>query len=351
MDEFKQNNKEIIMFTSNTYLMSVMADAHRDDLLQEAVAHRTTLNLQKEQKRMNDNGFLADATMVTWRRHWQQLLVGVGLATALLLGGCQPMVMPPTPDAQTATIPAAAVVTIKTSDYAFAAPTEINGGWVRIVQENVGQEPHHVQLARLNEGVTAEQFQAALQEGPNGALALVTLAGGPGVVDPMGSSAVTLYLEPGQYLLLCFVPDAHGMPHLAHGMIAPLTVGETVVAAEPVAQKEVRMVDFSYVLPSPIVAGEQTWKISDEGEQPHEMMLIKLADGKTMADVQQWMMQPAGAPPFANVGGLQGIAHGAAAYVHLNLEPGNYVALCHIPDSASGKEHMELGMVIPFQVE
>ncbi len=339
------------MFTPNTYLMNVMADAHRDDLLQEAQARRIALQLQKEQRQMNSRRLLTETTTITWRRRWQQLLVGTGLAATLLLNGCQPMVVPPTPVVQTEVAPAAAILTIKTSDYAFEAPTEINGGWVRIVQENVGQEPHHVQLARLNEGVTAEQFQAALQAGPNGALALVTLAGGPGVVDPAGRAAVTVYLEPGQYFLLCFVPDAMGMPHLAHGMIAPLTVGEIVAAAEPVAQAEVKFVDFSYVLPSPIVAGEQTWRIVDDGEQPHEMMLIKLAAGKTMADVQQWMMQPAGAPPFANVGGMQGIAHSATAYLHLNLEPGNYVALCHIPDPASGKEHMELGMVMPFQVE
>jgi hypothetical protein len=339
------------MFTPNSYLMNVMADAHREDLLQEAAARRAVLNLQKEQKQMNRNDGVIDTTALTWRRRWQQLLVGAGLATALLLSGCQPITAPSAPAAQTAALSTAPVVTVTTSDYAFEAPTEINGGWVRLVQENVGQEPHHVQLARLNEGVTVEQFQAALQAGPNGALALVTLAGGPGVVDPQGHAEVTIYLEPGQYFLLCFVPDATGMPHLAHGMIAPLTVGEVVVAEEPVADAEVQLLDFSFILPPLLTAGEQTWKIVDEGEQPHEMMLIKLAAGTTMDDVQHWMMHPEGAPPFANVGGMQGIAHGAAAYLHLDLAPGNYVALCHIPDPASGKEHMELGMVMPFQVE
>lgn len=72
------------MFTSNTYLMNVMADAHRDDLLQEAATRRATLTLQKEQKRMNDSNVYPDVMMVTWRRRWQQLLVGAGLATALL---------------------------------------------------------------------------------------------------------------------------------------------------------------------------------------------------------------------------------------------------------------------------
>jgi hypothetical protein len=299
---------------------------------------------------MNFDTMIPENATLTLRRRWQQLLVGTGLIVALLLSACQPITAPANTATTVAETAAATVLTIKSSDYAFETPAAINGGWVRVVQENVGQEPHHVQLARLNDGVTVEQFQAALQEGPLAAMALITLTGGPGVVDPAGRGEVTMYLEPGQYFLLCFVPDAHGMPHLAHGMIAPLTVGAIVDAAEPVAQAEVKFLDFSYVLPATITAGEQTWKIVDDGEQPHEMMLIKLAEGKTMEDVHHWMMHPEGAPPYANVGGMQGIAHGATAYLHLNLEPGNYVALCHIPDPASGKAHMELGMVTPFQV-
>lgn len=109
--------------------------------------------------------------------------------------------------------------------------------------------------------------------------------------------------------------------------------------------------DFSFTLPSEIKAGVQTWKIVDAGEQPHEMNLIKLADGKTMEDVAHWMHAPEGAPPFANVGGMQGIDPNEAAYLHLDLEPRDYVAICHIPDPASGKPHDALGMVLPFTVK
>jgi len=152
-------------------------------------------------------------------------------------------------------------------------------------------------------------------------------------------------------MLLSMIPDAQGVPYLAHGMVTPMEVTAVVDTAEPVADGEVKLLDFAFVLPPEIKAGEQTWKIVDEGQQAHEMQLIKLAEGKTMDDVQHWMHQPEGAPPFANVGGIQGIDAGETAYLHLNLTPGNYVALCHIPDTESMKEHMELGMVLPFIVE
>ena len=244
-------------------------------------------------------------------------------------------------------------ITIKAHDYSFEAPAQIEAGLVSITLENEGQEPHHVQLARLNDDVTMEQFQAMLQQGPEAALPLVTLDGGPGVLPSGKSQQVTVELTPGHYVLLCFVPSPDGVPHLAKGMITPLEVvagAEERQVSEPKADGTVRMLDFSFVLPSEIKAGPQVWEVTNEGQQPHEIALIKLAEGKTMVDVQAFMHSPAGAPPFEDAGGLQGIDSGETAWVNLDLQPGNYAALCHIPDPASGRAHEELGMVLPFAV-
>ena len=246
-----------------------------------------------------------------------------------------------------------ALLEIIATDHHFALPQQITAGMVTIRLKNEGQEPHHAQFARLNDSVTMEQFTTALQEEPLTALALVTFTGGPGVVDPNGEQTVTVELAPGQYVLLCFVPGADGVPHLAKGMIATLEVvaGDGAVTQPPQADAEVKLIDFSFVLPQELRAGQQVWKVTVDGKQPHEIMLLKLAAGKSMTDVTHWMHQPEGAPPFANVGGLQGIMPGATGYLHLDLTPGNYVALCHIPDVQSGKEHAELGMVMPFTVQ
>ena len=67
--------------------------------------------------------------------------------------------------------------------------------------------------------------------------------------------------------------------------------------------------------------------------------------------VQHGMDTPAGVPPFTNAGGIQGIDPSATAYLHLDLTPGNYVAIRHIPDPASGNEHAVLGTVIPFTIK
>jgi hypothetical protein len=276
---------------------------------------------------------------------WQRAVAGAALSVVLLLGGCQ---------AQAATQPAAIpTITITAKDHSFELPQQVEAGLVTIEFENQGQEVHHAQLLQLNDGVTVEQFGAALQEGPAAALALVTPAGGPGPVQPGGEQRVTVELEPGPHVLICIVPGADGVPHIAKGMMAQLQVVESKAAAvqAPQVDGEATLLDFSFTLPETIRAGKQTWKISDQGEQPHELILVKLAEGKTIADVQQWMHQPAGAPPFIFAGGMQAIDAGESAYLHLNLAPGNYVAICYLPDPASGQEHAALGMVMPFTVE
>jgi uncharacterized cupredoxin-like copper-binding protein len=272
------------------------------------------------------------------------------LVMALILSGC---VAAASSQATTgAPIPE---ITIQAADYSFEAPAQIEAGPVKINLVNNGQEPHHAQIVRLNDGVTPEQLQTALQEDPVAALALAIAVGGPGVIDPGLSSQVTLELSPGQYVLLCFVPGHDGVPHLAKGMVRPIEVVardeyDHATAPQQVADMTVKLRDFNFPLPSRIKAGPQVWQIFNEGSQLHEIMLIKLAEGKTLEDVQAFMQSPHGAPPFASVGGFQAIHPGETGWLNLDLTPGEYVALCYVPDE-NGKAHIEHGMVLPFTVK
>jgi uncharacterized cupredoxin-like copper-binding protein len=279
-------------------------------------------------------------------QHFKFIFAVLLLLLAAMVTGCTITASPAVPGT-------GATLNIIARDHSYEMPGQIGSGWITISMSNEGQEAHHAQLVRLNDGVTPEQFQAALQQAPDSVLSLVTLAGGPGVIDPGGSQTTTTFLDPGTYLLICVLPDAQGVPHIAQGMIAPLQVvaadGET--AAEPVADAEVRMIDFSFTFPAMVYPGEQIWKVIAESQQPHELLLIRLNDGATLEEAQAWFHQPAGPPPFSNAGGLQGIDAGEVGYLHLNLQPGTYVALCHIPDPGSGKAHLELGMMVPFTVQ
>lgn len=264
-------------------------------------------------------------------------------AAVLTLAACQA--------APAAMSPAAQTIMLKGSDFAFQGPAEVQSGWVTVNFSNVGQEAHHAQFAKLNDGVTPQQIQDALKQSEQAALALVTLVGGPSVIDPNGNGSVTLNLAPGQYMLLCFLPGADGVPHLAKGMVAPLTVkgAGASTAAEPKSDVTVNMADFHYTMPAEVKAGKQVWKIINDGPQPHEIVVLKLEDGKTPDDVFAFFAKPEGKPPFVSIGGMQGMNKGAApAFINFDLPAGTYVALCNIPDAKTGKAHSALGMVMAF---
>ena len=275
------------------------------------------------------------------------LIGATALVATLLLSACAAQ---PAAPAAPAVPPA---VTFKGADFSFEGPESIPAGLITINFQNIGKEWHHAQLARLNDGVTMEQLDEAMKKNSNAALGMVNLVGGVGALDPNGSGSVTLKLQEGQYLLLCFIPSADGVPHLAKGMIRPLTVkGAGATAAEPKADVTVNMADFHFTMPAEVKAGKQVWKVNNDGPQPHEIALVRLAEGKTLDDIYAWYAKPEGPQPFNMVGGMQGMNAGVpAAFINLDLQPGNYVAVCDIPDPASGKPHSELGMVMPFTVK
>jgi uncharacterized cupredoxin-like copper-binding protein len=245
-------------------------------------------------------------------------------------------------------------IVIKGHDFAFSGPDQIEAGLVGITLENDGHEPHQANIGRLADGKTIDDFTAALKQGEGPALAMLDFVGGPNTVDPGASQRVVISLAEGNYLLLCFVPSPDGAPHIAKGMIKPVKVVARAgqgAQAEPLAAAEARLKDFMVMLPAEIKAGKQTWKVVNDGPEPHEMTLIKLAEGKTLDDIKAFMQKPDGPPPFADAGGIGALAAGKSGWLDANLTPGNYVALCFIPSPAhSGKAHFELGMVSPFTV-
>ena len=244
-------------------------------------------------------------------------------------------------------------ITITTVDHSFSAPAQVPAGLVAVTIKNEGHEPHHVQLVRLKDGVTPDQFGQTMQEDFEKALEMVNWVGGPSIVDHGGASTVTLDLDPGTHMLLCFVPNPQGVPHVALGIVGVMQVvpSDEDEATEPEANLTVDLLDFSYAFSESIEAGKQTWEVVNDGKEIHEISLIRVNDDKTMEDVEHFMHAMQGPPPFAFAGGMQAIDPGSSGWLHLDLTPGNYVAICHIPDAKSGQTHAMLGMVMPFVVE
>ncbi|NWG05425.1 MAG: hypothetical protein HXY35_01930 [Chloroflexi bacterium] len=252
---------------------------------------------------------------------------------------------------------AAALLEIKVdaADYSYTAPETVTAGWVRVILTNTGTEPHHVQFLRLNDGVTVQQFEEALKQGEGPALALVKQVGGVGAVHPSGTASAVINLTAGEYVILCFIPSpSDGVGHHAKGMIKPLTVEAGAGAAsEPQADLSVNLKDFTFDMPASLPAGKTIIQITNEGPEPHEFNILRLEGSKTVADVLAFLSGEAGGPPpFAPVGGMNGLDVGLSGYAELDLTPGNYLAICNIPSpKGNGAPHFMLGMVKEFTVK
>ena len=238
------------------------------------------------------------------------------------------------------------------SEYAYSAPETLPSGWVTVRMTNHGQEPHHGQLLRLEDGVTFEAFMEALQREGEAALRLTALVGGPALIDPHRTDEVTLDPRPGTYVLACFVPSPDGTPHLARGMLKRLevTAADRSAAAPPAARGTFTLRDFSFEVPATLRAGRAAYKVENAGPQAHELVVVKLTGDAAVESVGAWYKAPAGPPPFEAVGGINGLGPGRAGYATLDLQPGRYAAICVIPDAASGVPHLHLGMVKGFTV-
>lgn len=114
-------------------------------------------------------------------------------------------------------------VTIQMSDYNWSISAPLTAGKHVIRMENLAQQSHEMFLVKLDEGKTKDDF---LQWGATykGAVPGKALGG----VSGQQAGEVTFLpveLSAGNYLLVCFVPDAKdGKPHLAHGMIKELSI-------------------------------------------------------------------------------------------------------------------------------
>jgi hypothetical protein len=250
-------------------------------------------------------------------------------------------------------------VRIEASDFAFDAPASIPAGLTTLTIDNVGAEPHQAGLFRLADGKTPDDLLAALPAGFGAALEDGELLGGPNGASAGESASVDQVLEPGSYVLACLIPSvSDGVPHIVKGMMAPLEITESDASADlPDAETTLTLEDFNF---SPSnddeFDGQGTIEIVNDGSQPHEAVVGFLPDGTTVDDFITFGVAPPFQPlppqPYVDIGGITATKPGERSVIDLDLEPGNYVLACFLPNLDNEmSNHIAEGMVFPFTVE
>jgi uncharacterized cupredoxin-like copper-binding protein len=245
------------------------------------------------------------------------------------------------------------VVIVHAKEFAFIAPARIAAGTTTFRLVNDGKEVHQVSILELTDGKTLADYAAAIRANQPTPWAIG--AGGPNAARPGQTIAATVTLEPGNYIFVCWVPSpGDTVPHMMKGMMhsltvtAPSGVTQAGVSMEPAPEPDVRLEVFEYgfKFSKPLTAGRHTIQVANVGTQDHEAVMMKLAPGKTMKDVDAWFesLQKT-PPPLEAMPGMAGLGKGRTGTFTTTLTPGRYAVACFIPDVKDGKPHAMHGMV------
>lgn len=275
------------------------------------------------------------------------------------------------------------VMEVTAVDQTFQAPDSIQAGWVTFRFRNRSEMTHFALVERLPKGVgVAEQqaqvapvFQAGLEllnaGKPDEAMkkfaespawfAQVQFLGGPGFLGPGRTEETTVRLEPGTYMLECYVKTV-GVFHSynpapgQYGMVHQFEVTGSSAAPEPEADVNVNISsDRGIETAGDVGAGRHTVTVHFKDQKPygnfvgHDVHLVRLEGNTDLDELATWMdwTQPTGLEvpaPATFLGGVNEMPVGNTGYFTVDLEPGQYAWIAEVP------KPMEKGMLKSFTV-
>ena len=194
-------------------------------------------------------------------------------------------------------------LTVTEVDYGYELEGEPEAGTVTFAMENTGEEIHMIAVCKVKGDASITEVTDAAQADEESAFGEVCeeqsgIDGAGGIQAPGTAYEVTVTdVEEGRYVAMCFIPDAEGTPHLALGMAEEFEVGPGDVTEEPEA-------DVTYTAdadgtegPEELDAGRTTFQVDAE-DISREVVLVKVKDGNTPADVDEYFEQLDESPVF-----------------------------------------------------
>lgn len=265
-------------------------------------------------------------------------------------------------------------VTIVSKGMNFELPKKIKSGWQQLNYENRSGDTHFFVLEKLpagkhiedsekevvpvfveamkliNQGNTEEGFKK-FEELPEWFFNIKFL-GGVGLVSPGTTAQTTLNLEPGNYLVECYVKMPDGTFHSAMGMLEEIEVLPAITeTSEPKAENVINIsTEGGIVLENEPGAGKQRFKVNFLDQQAygnfvgHDVNLVRYQSEEDLKALNDWMnwvgVNSFISPSPKNIeflGGVQEMPAGSVAYFMADLIPGKYALVAEIPDPASNK--------------
>lgn len=278
------------------------------------------------------------------------------LIAVLLLAGAPATAQDATPEAEEPLLAGMGFpeVTITIANGEITVPAQVEAGRVLITYENLGEESSHPLLMQLPADVTLDAAVTDLgpeaMEPPAWFLD-ATFPGFVGETLPGETSHAVVDLTPGTHVVL---DDAPVPFEVVASDATPAAAGV------PQADGLVRLFEMGFEFPETVEPGRQVWEVTNTGDLPHELLLLRSSEPVTAEQILELFMMEderatpvGGGPSLADiepVGGLGWLSPGATAWTEVDLEPGTYAAVCFVFDPETGMPHLMLGMVGTFTV-
>ena len=186
-------------------------------------------------------------------------------------------------------------------------------------------------------------------------------AGGSGLLDAGKTAITTVYLEPGHYMIECYVKLPNGDFHSVVGMLEQMTVTEEESSSkEPKEDVTLSIDETGIVLQDEIERpGLHTFAVDFPAGNTADVHLVRIENPES-ADrdaLNEWMfwanniglpneglMTPA-PEGFSFLGGSQEYVPGGRTFFQAVLKPGTYALISEVPDPMSSGHYIE------FEVE
>jgi plastocyanin len=239
---------------------------------------------------------------------------------------------------------------------AMAAPDSVKAGVVKVSFKNGGKQPHDALFVRVEGNHPAQEVVDVLSSQDAPPPDWARLGGGVSTVGPGQTATATVNLAPGSYYLVDTQGDDNGDSFAEAGGIRPLQVtGSASKSALPAVDATITAQEYSFGVPTNLKAGTNTIRFQNNGSQPHMLVAVPIAEGKTLADVKAVLSAnepPPGPPPvdFDKATGAQGIDGGSSLVTTINLQKGTYAFVCFLNNRGGGPPHFTLGMLQEVRV-
>jgi len=267
-------------------------------------------------------------------------------------------------------IETALVYTTKSME--FIGPDTISSGWNTFKYHNLSNETHFFLLDKYPEGKTIEntlkdvapvfgEGMDLINEGkPEEGFAAfgklpewffgVVYCGGSGLIAPKHTAKTMIKLDPGYYIMECYVKMPNGKFHTLMGMAKSIIVTDADSGHLP-PEATVNIIlsgeeGISY--DTSITKGNHVFSVYVKDQKPHEnfiwhdINLVKLENNANEEALEAWMdwSDPKGliTPVPSGVtflGGVNDMVAGSTGYFYADLKPGKYAFISEVPNTKS----------------